>query len=329
MYIKLYEEWLNEAEIINKNTFDIIISKEMQFNNKRVDDNLNKLSQYGLFPNEIREAIKQNKSKYSDSLWSNLGTASGVENAINTFKMMFAEMVKSSKNKSFRRNFETVMNLTLNTSGMFTFDDKLAKSTEAIELVNIIKNGNKKYANEIGFYFAMFDVACAVTNGLYYISGQLPITMGYTLADKVTIFKNIKEIIDQKSNKVKDYKGLITLGRKAFSLPVRTEKTIYHDLGSGISIPAVDMSDPVETHYVYSVENFVEFVNNFSISNLQQQFQIRIDVSYDTLTLPVPGTIFGILYVGNYYNNIGLSILQRAIGFMEQGGANWYQKLIG
>lgn len=328
MHIKLYEQWLNEAEIVNKNAFDKIISREMQINNKRVDDYLNKLSQYGLFSNEIRESIKLNKAKYSDSLWSNLGSISGVENAINIFKMMFSEMVKSRKSKSFRRNFETVMNLTLNTSGMFTFDDKLAKSTEAIELMNIIKNGNKKYANEVGFYFAMFDVACAITNGIYYISGQLPITMTNPLADGVTTFKNVKEVIDYKLNRVKDYGVLTDKGRETFNLPVATEKTIYHDLGSGISIPAVDMSDPIEIHYVYSVENFVEFVNNFNISYLQQKFQNKVNES-DESRYSLPNDVFGIMYVGNFYNNIGSSILQRAVGFMEQGGASWYQRLIG
>lgn len=328
MHIKLYEQWLNEAEIVNKNAFDKIISREMQINNKRVDDYLNKLSQYGLFSNEIRESIKLNKAKYSDSLWSNLGSISGVENAINIFKMMFSEMVKSRKSKSFRRNFETVMNLTLNTSGIFTFDDKLARSTEAIELMNVIKNGNKKYANEVGFYFAMFDVACAITNGIYYISGQLPITMTNPLADGVTTFKNVKEVIDYKLNRVKDYVALTDKGRETFNLPVATEKTIYHDLGSGIVIPAVDMADPIEIHYVYSVENFVEFVNNFNISYLQQKFQNKVNES-DESRYSLPNDVFGIMYVGNFYNRIGSSILQRAVGFMEQGGASWYQRLIG
>jgi len=324
MYIKLYEQWLNEAEIAKVN-FSTVISKAMNKNNQKVDDYLNKLSQYGLFSTEIREAIKQNKAKYSDPLWSNLGTTSGVDNAINTFKIMFNQMIKGKDISNYRSKFEEAMSAALRTTGSFQFDDKIMNSSKVVELMNTIAKGNKKYADEVGFYFAMFDVACAVTNGIYYISSQLPLDMKNYVQEDSAVFKNVKELADYSRNPVKKYNDIINLAEGQFEKAYSSSRVGYTTVGGGgfgrtlsYSIPTID--------YVLQVEKFVDYVNNFSVANVQREAQSNVN-EYPFWYFP--SYTFGVLYIGHYYNSIAMSILERSITFMEQGGATWYQKLLG
>lgn len=324
MYIKLYEQWLNEAEVAKSN-FSTVISKAMNKNNQKVDDYLNKLSQYGIFSNEIREAIKLNKAKYSDSLWSNIGTTSGVENAINTFKMMFTQMIKGKDINNYRSKFEEAMSDALRTTGSYQFDDKIMNSSKVVDLMNTIAKGNKKYADEIGFYFAMFDVACAVTNGLYYISSQLPLDMKNYVQEDSAVFKNVKELADYGKNSVKKYNDIINLAEGQFEKAYSSSRVGYLSVGSGGFGRTLSYSIPT-TDYVLQVEKFVDYVNNFSVANVQREAQSNVN-EYPFWYFP--SYTFGVLYIGHYYNSIAMSILERSITFMEQGGATWYQKLLG
>lgn len=325
MYIKLYEQWLNEAEVAKSN-FSTVISRAMDGNNKKVDNYLNQLSQYGTFSNEIREAIKLNKAKYSDSLWSNIGTMSGVENAINTFKMMFTQMIKGKDISTYRSKFEQAMSDALRTTGSFQFDDKIMNSSKVVDLMNTIAKGNKKYADEIGFYFAMFDVACAVTNGLYYISSQLPLDMkGNYVQEDSAVFKNVKELADYKLNRTKIYDDIINKAEGQFEKAYSSSRVGYMSVGSSGFGRTLSYSIPT-TDYVLQVEKFVDYVNNFSVSNFQREAQSSVN-EYPFWYFPQYA--FGVLYIGHYYNSIAMSILERSITFMEQGGATWYQKLLG
>ena len=343
MYIKLYEQWLNEdspADILAKEilsmkdstrnqikkgtkNFTMTVRKRMDTNNRELDDLLNKFSQYGNFSAQIREAVKENKAKYSDSLWSNLGTISGVENAINTFKMMFSQAFKDKNINTYRSKFEDAMDTALASSGYYKFDDEIMNSSKIMELMGAISNGNKKYANEIGFYFAMFDVACAVTNGLYFISGQLPITMKYPLEDGTT-FKNLKELANYSGPL--SFKDLVDNGISQFQLSYTTSTPSYFTAGSSGHGRTIAYGVK-KTEYFTQLEKFNDYVNNFSLANIQKEAQSNVD-DYQLRSV-FPAYAFGIASIGNYYNNVSKSIIERSITFMEQGGGTWYQKLIG
>jgi hypothetical protein len=325
MYIKLYEQWLNENQVPNMG-FTKIISKYMDMNyNNILDLSLNDLSQYGAFSNEIREAIKKNKAKYSDNLWNNLNTPSGVENAINVFKMMFNTMLGRKEPSSYRSKFEEAMFDAIgNERLVYNFGEKILKSKKVVDLMNSIVKGNKAYADEIGFYFAMFDVACAITNGIYYVSNQIPISMKYNLRDDGVKFNNLREAFDYKGNKFIDFEDIAYRAEGLFQKSVQSSRVGYMTPGQGRTIA---YSVPI-TDYYLQIDTFKDYVNNFSLSKIQEESQKWLDDTSNSYR-SIPSYIFGILYIGSYYNKIGKSIIERSTSFMQEGGASWYQKLLG
>lgn len=325
MYIKLYEQWLNENQTTTPN-FTQIISKYMDVNNnKMIDRSLNELAQHGALSNDIRIAIKENKVKYSDGLWNNISTPSGVESAINVFKMMFNKMLDRKEPSSYRSKFEEAMFDAIgNDRVTYNFSEKILNSKKVVDLMNSIVKGNKAYADEIGFYFAMFDVACAITNGIYYVSSQIPISMKYANEEGIK-FNNLREAFDSKNNKFVKFKDITQKAESLFQKSVQSSRVGYMTPGQGRTI---SYSVPI-TDYYLQIDTFKDYVNNFSLSSVQKEAETWLNDSYNSNTLFVPGYIFGILYIGNYYNQIGKSIIERSTSFMQEGGASWYQKLLG
>lgn len=343
MYIKLFEEWINEGKkMTTSNDFTKFITKEVQSNNMEIDKRLNELAKHGKFANQIRSAIRDKKGKYSDPVWNTIGTLAGVDSAIEKFKDMFDRLTGGKETTDYLSKFEQMMNSAIGSSvDKFEFTDKILNSKNAVSLMNLIKFGNQNFANEIGTYFAMYDLACAITNGFYFTSNQIPlVTKGSEINNP---FKNVREAIDGQSNPFKSFKNLLEQGEQNFKTDynishenIRKSKGIWgqnitfhiplkdYELSIGefkgyLDVVDLEMlkkvaSDKFEK-YGFTEPGYVTVGNDFEPSN--RAWVSRLDL---------PNEFFGILYIGHYYNNIGLSVITRAFNFMEEGGATWYQK---
>lgn len=340
MRIKLYEQWLNEAEkIANLNDFTKIIIKKVESNNMNVDKRLNELSQYGMFANDIRMAIKENKAKYSDPIWSNIGTSSGVESAISTFKMMFEKLIGKKEVSDYRSKFEQMMNTAIGSAvDRFEFTDKVLNSKNAVDLMNIITKGNKKFADEIGYYFAMFDIACAITNGIYYVSSEFPLQTKGSEANNP--YKTVREAIDGQKYKYKNYSEILSYGEWNFKKSYDTSIPNYVTVGGG-GFGRTLVYSVKGSSYALSIDEFKKYLDTFNLNTLKasatQNYEKLGVVSPDyeftnggwLSKKSLPNDFFGVLFIGDYFNNIGLSIIKRSFSFMYEGGATWYQKMIG
>ena len=340
MYIKLYEQWLNEAEnITNLNDFTKIIIKKVESNNMNVDKRLNELSQYGIFANDIRMAIKENKAKYSDPIWSTIGTASGVESAIRTFKMMFEKLIGKKEVSDYRSKFEQMMNTAIGSAvDRFEFTDKVLNSKNAVDLMNIITKGNKNFADEIGYYFAMFDIACAITNGLYYVSSEFPLqTKGSEINNP---YKTVREAIDGQKFKYTNYSEILSRGEWNFQKSYDKSIPNYVTVG-GSGLGRTLVYSVKGSSYALSTDEFKKYIDTLNLNTLKASAEQNYE-NFDTMSpdyesangswlskKSLPKDFFGVLFIGDYFNNAGLSIIKRSFSFMYEGGATWYQKMIG
>ncbi len=318
-YIKLYENWLNEAQGIS---LDSITSSGLRYYKKGIDDILMKLAKANgkAFEIQIRKNLTELRDIYvPNSLWGRLNTREGVEFAIKNFKdLFFISYGGTSANMYGNRYPLTGFTVKVNNalqiteadffSGI-TIDNELWRSKEAVELKNIITNGNNELARGLAASIILLDLAVAITNGVYFISSSLMLKgsssqTNKTLADMLNmalsnpIFKNSSEA----------YKELVKLGKNSNTF--NQLKDVYtHPYN--ISIKREWKGFATESNYM----EFIPYVKGLSLNSFVDNIRTESD-------------FFAPLFVGDYMSNDASYSIDKAVEFMEAGGPSFLQTVV-
>jgi hypothetical protein len=318
-YIKLYENWLNEAQ---GEKLDSVLQKGLISSKKVIDMNLNNLSKFGkTFESQIRKNLDSLRGKYtSNSMWSNLSTKAGVENAISNFKELFSMSYggRYAGSNSPLTGFTVKINNALNYLGDrdffsgITVDNELWRSNEAVELKNIIVNGNEELARGLAASFILLDLGVAITNGMYYNAGVLTVKE-WRQQNNVTLLSIIDSTITGKYTKMDE---LIDLGRQSrnFYRLRDVYRTPYNN-----SIKAEWKGFAIDATY----SEFVPFVKGMSVDFLLSKIS-----SSSMSTVEDPYELFAPLFVGHYMSDDANYSIDKAVEFMNAGGPSLLQNAL-
>ena len=312
-HIKMYESWLNEAERV---MLDQIILKALENGKVTVDKNLVELSKYGkIFESQIRSNLTQLREQYaSSSVWSNLGTIAGLETAIENFKnLFFISYGGTSSNVYGTRNPLTGFTVKINNAleildndffEGIKIDNELWRSKAAVNLRDIITQGNNEFARGIAASIIILDLAVAVTNGLYYNSNSLILRSNKTLAEMLKTVVGDSSLSDKNAI----YDKFIKLGENSNTFN-RVEDIYTHPYSNSIK---------PEWKGFKVEQNFMQIV----------PYVQQLSVNFFTDNIGNSADFFSPLFVGNYmFNNANYSI-DKAVEFMKAGGPSLLQSAI-
>jgi hypothetical protein len=318
-YVKLYENWLNEAQ---GDKLDSILQKGLTSSKQIIDINLNNLSKFGkTFEGQIRKNLNSLRQKYaSNSVWSNLSTKAGVESAISNFKELFSMSYggRYAGSNSPLTGFTVKVNNALNyysDRDFFsdvTIDNKLWRSDAAVELKNIIVNGDEELARGLAASFILLDLGVAITNGMYYNSSTLTVKE-WRQQNNVTLLSIIDSTITGKYTKFDQLLDLGKQGRNFYRLrDVYT--TPYNN-----SIKGEWKGFAIDATY----SEFVPFVKGMSVDFLLSKIS-----SASMSTVEDPYELFAPLFVGHYMSNDANYSIDKAVEFMKAGGPSLLQTAV-
>ena len=316
-HIKMYESWLNEAERV---MLDLILSKGLSKAKETVNTNLIELSTYGkIFESQIRKNLDIFRNTYaSSSIWTSLSTKPGIETAINNFKeLFFISYGGTDQFNSISTGFTVKVNNALEFAENdffegITIDNKLWRSKQAVELKNIIINGNEELAKGLASSIILLDLATAITNGLYYMSKSITLKqwgektnvnlgslLNQTLIGNLTDYDNIA-ILGKDSNMFTSLKDVYT---RPYNNRIRGEWKGYD--------------------IVYNFTQFIPYVKKMTADFLIDQMQYG---QYNQMQ--PPSEFFAPLYIGYYMSNDANYSIDKAVEFMKAGGPNLLQSAI-
>lgn len=317
MYIKLYEQWLNEAQGVK---LDQILLNGLSKTKLSANEVLSRLSEYGkIFESQIRRNLDTLRNTYAtQSIWNNLNTKEGIDMAINNFRdLFFMSYGGSSRYASPLTAFQVKVDNALEfADGDFfyniTIDNELWRSNEAVELKNIIVNGNEKMAKGIAASIILFDLAVAVTNGLYFMSGSVTLSswkgeknvnlrglLDTTLTGELSRFENVVNI----GEKSKDFTSLKDVYTRPYNNSIEGEWKRYD----------------VE----YNFDQFIPFVKQMTFDNI-----IKSTRGGGNWVSDEPAEFFAPLFVGHYMSNNAIFSMAKAVEFMKAGGPSLLQSTI-
>lgn len=321
-HIKLYENWLNEGEGIK---IDSILSQSLANTKKIIDSNLTELSKYGKpFESQIRKNIDTLRNKYaSNDIWNNLSSKEGIKIAIENFKELFFLSYRGKGYSNSPLNGLTIKinkALELNDGDFFevTLDNnkswgsnkkyqKLWRSNEAVELKDIIVDGNEDLAKGIAASFILLDLGIAITNGFYYISSKVAIK-------KENI--NLNTLLNNTmATKYQSYEKISRIGKESNYFNGIAD---IYSVSYGGNAPKEWKGFNVESDYS-EFSSYVKKMNvDFIINSINDETNLK----------EPPTELFAPLFIGYYMTNNANYSIAKATEFMKAGGPSFLQSII-
>jgi hypothetical protein len=309
-YVKLFENWLNEASDAN---IPLLLDKAAMKEQSEVQILLTDLSQYGNLANQVKGAMSSFRSRYLPSeAWQEMNTANGLNKAFESFRELY--QIATAGDETHSPLYKTMKNAFK--SGII---DSFWYSADIVNAGKVIKNGDSKIAESLGASIILSQLSIAITKGLYYYSTNIPLKPE---ADGKLV--TLKSELDSRGTyaSIDSEEGLEALkgmGKSYFSTIKTETKQGYMTVGThGRTIP----SGTYEKSYLsLTEERITPFVNNLSfntfVNNLKQ-----------TSGYNVPPYAYSILFIGTYVGERSILSLNLASAFMEKGGPSWYNEIL-
>lgn len=316
-YIKMYESWLNEAAPVK---LDAILSGGLEKNKQITNSILIELSNYGkVFESQIRKNIISLRGKYTpSSLWNNLNSKEGINMAMKNFKdLFFMSYGGRGYSNSPLNGFTVKVNNALNLSDGDFFNDikidnELWRSKEAVELKNIIVNGDEELAKGLASSIILSDLATAITNGMYYMSSSVTLKK-WKDQENVNLGALLNSTL---TGKFTNYDTLVGLGKE--SRMFTSLKDVYTSTYNP-RIPREWKGFEVEHNY----DQFIPYVKGMSFDYVVS----TIEGGGFGPNQP-PSEFFAPLFVGSYMTTDANYSMDKAVEFMKSGGPNLLQSAI-
>ena len=309
-YIKLYENWLNEASGTN---IPLLLDKSTSKEQNEVQILISDLAQYGNLANQVKSAISSFRSRYLPSdAWQEMNNASGLNKAFVNFKELYqiataGDVLDSPLYKTMKNAFK---------SGVI---DSFWYSNDIVNAGKVIKDGDSKIAESLGASIILSQLSVAITKGLYYYSTNIPLKPE---ADGKLI--TLKSQLDSRgAGATIDYgeglEALKGMGKQYFSTVKTETKQSFMSVGThGRVIP----SGTYEKSYLsLTEEKITPFVNTLN-------FDTFINNLKETPSYNISDLAYSILFIGTYVGERSILSLNLASAFMEKGGPSWYNEIL-
>ena len=309
-YIKLYENWLNEASGTN---IPLLLDKSTSKEQNEVQILISDLAQYGNLANQVKSAMSSFRSRYLPSdAWQEMNTASGLNKAFVNFKELYqiataGDVLDSPLYKTMKNAFK---------SGVI---DSFWYSNDIVNAGKVIKDGDSKIAESLGASIILSQLSVAITKGLYYYSTNIPLKPE---ADGKLI--TLKSQLDSRgAGATIDYgeglEALKGMGKQYFSTVKTETKQSFMSVGThGRVIP----SGTYEKSYLsLTEERITPFVNTLN-------FDTFINNLKETPSYNISDLAYSILFIGTYVGERSILSLNLASAFMEKGGPSWYNEIL-
>jgi len=314
-HIKLYENWLNEAQGVK---LDAILLDALSKTKYVTDANLVALSKFGkTFESQIRKNLDSFRQKYaSNSVWNNLNSKEGIDAAIGNFKELF--FAAHGGNAQVRNSPLTAFGVKINNALDYTEDDffsgitldnELWRSNAAVELKDIIVNGNENMARGLAASIILLDLGVAITNGMYFMSNS--ITLGRWVNQENVNLGNL--LNTTLTGKFSEAKELLNWGRNFVDF-YKLKDVYTHPYNNSIK------PDWKRFQTVSNFEEFVPYVKKMSFDYLTETIQW----SDGGVNMPPPG-FFAPIFVASYMSDGANTAIAMATDFMKAGGPSLLQ----
>lgn len=316
-YIKMYENWINEAAPVK---LDAILVGGLTKNKTNTDSILIELSKYGkVFESQIRKNITNLRGKYTpSSLWNSLNSKDGINMAMKNFKdLFFMSYGGRGYSNSPLNGFTVKVNNALNLGDGDFFqeieiDNKLWRSNEAVELKNIIVNGDEELARGLASSIILLDLATAITNGMYFMSSSVTLKR-WKDQENVNLGALLNSTL---TGKFTNYDVIVGLGKESrmFTSLKDVYTTTYNP-----RIPREWKGYEVEHNY----DQFIPYVKGMSFDYVVSTIE-----GGGSGPIQPPSEFFAPLFVGNYMATDANYSIDKAVEFMKAGGPNMLQTAV-
>lgn len=314
-YVKLYENWINEAASVK---LDMILSNGLKKTKESTDFSLNRLAKFGkTFESQIRKNISDFRSKYATNIWNNLNSKEGVDMAIKNFKeLFFMSYGGSGYSNSPLTAFTVKVNNAIDSGlGDFfssvTIDNDLWRSKEALELRDIIVNGNEQLAKGLAASIILLDISVAITNGMYFNANNTTLRR-WNGEDNVNLGALLNSTL---TGKFTSFDTLLTYGKES-SMFIRLE-----DVWTTPYNPRI----PTEWKGYKTLSNysaFIPYVKEMTFDDIVESMAGRSNGQEP------PREFFAPLFVGFYMSTDAMESINKASEFMQSGGPSLLQTAV-
>lgn len=309
-YIKLYENWLNEASGTN---IPLLLDKSTSKEQNEVQILISDLAQYGNLANQVKSAMSSFRSRYLPSdAWQEMNTASGLNKAFVNFKELY--QIATAGDETHSPLYKTMKNAFK--SGVI---DSFWYSNDIVNAGKVIKDGDSKIAESLGASIILSQLSVAITKGLYYYSTNIPLKPE---ADGKPV--TLKSQLDSTGAYAtidfeEGMESLKGMGKSYFSTIKTDTKQGFMSVGThGRVIP----SGTYEKSYLsLTEERITPFVNTLN-------FDTFINNLKETPSYNISDLAYSILFIGTYVGERSILSLNLASAFMEKGGPSWYNEIL-